>query len=41
MKLGVNLKDDDDSIQRGAKGENNFVKVASTKKYKVHKSSKI
>ena len=40
MKLGVNLGDNDDSIQRGSEGENNFVKVASTKGYKVHKSSK-
>ena len=34
------LRDNDDSIQRGSEGENNFVKVASTKGYKVHKSSK-
>ena len=40
MKLGVNLGDNDDSIQRGTEGENNFIKVASTKGYKVHKSSK-
>lgn len=40
MKLGVNLKDGDDSIERGAKGESNFITACWKKGYQATKSTK-
>ncbi len=40
MKLGVYLRPDDDSIQRGDKGESNFVTACWKKGYQATKSTK-
>ena len=40
MKLGVNLKPNDDSIKRGAKAESEFVTACWKKSYQATKSSK-